>query len=363
MMKFEIGKTYSCCGLYGGEYVITVTDRTDKTINFVYSERTSDDRSVQTAEIILQDCSIYDHELNVIDTVKVETAIAWDYQPRGYYGEPLGDIDHGYYFALSTEKLWTVEEWEKFKKEKEEDNEMMKFELIAEQVKEDAEKRKAETAEIIEKGYLSTWSTEHHEQNDNGLKRESTATRWKQYTSGKITRAEAVELATKRAYKAIDKETAEKLAKLERVANAPDLEYISICVEWKRSATWGMNPTAYVNTNSERTSGHASGCGYDKESAAIAEALNQCDSVLKALYSFKEKQMREGQNDHSRTACTGHDNRNIIGYGAGYSTMPYFEGGVGASCFWSIFERLGYTCRGNHSGKNSDYYHIEKKTA
>lgn len=243
------------------------------------------------------------------------------------------------------------------------EDESMKFELIAEQVKEDAEQRKRDTAEIIEKGYLSTWSTEHHEQNDNGLKRESTATRWEQYTSGKITRAEAVELATKRAYKAIDKDTAEKLAKLERVANAPDLDYISICVEWKRSATWGMNPTAYVNTNSERTSGHASGCGYDKESAAIAQALNQCDSVLKALYSFKEKQMREGQNDHSRTACTGHDNRHIIGYGAGYATIPYFEGGVGASCFWSIFERIGYTCRGDHSGRHSTYYHIGKKTA
>lgn len=360
MIKFEIGKTYSCCGVYGGEYVITVTGRTEKTISFVYSERTSDDRSVQTAEIIIQNSCVYDHELNVIDTVEVETAIAWDYQPRGYYGEPLGDIEHGYYFATPfNEKLWTVEEWEKFKKEKEED-ESMKFELIAEQVKEDAEKRKRETAEIIEKGYLSTWSTEHHEQNDNGLKRESTATRWEQYTSGKITRAEAVELATKRAYKTIDKQTAEKLAKLERVANAPDLEYISICVEWKRSTTWGMNPTAYVNTNSERTSGHASGCGYDKESVAIAQALNQCDSVLKALYSFKEKQMREGQNDHSRTACTGHDNRHIIGYGAGYATIPYFEGGVGASCFWAILKKFGYKTI-EHHGKHSDFYSVEKE--
>lgn len=240
------------------------------------------------------------------------------------------------------------------------EEESMKFELIAAQVEQDAEKRKEETAEIIANGYLKTWSEEHHQQNDNGLKRHSTETRWNQYTSGKITRAEAVELATKRAYKQIDKDTAEKLAKLERVANAPDLDYISICVEWKRSSTWGMNPTAYARTNTESTSGHASGCGYDKESAAIAQALNQCDSVLKALYTYKENRMKEGQNDHSGTACTGHDNRHIIGYGAGYSTIPYFEGGVGASCFWNIFKKMGFETHGDHSGKHSDYYHIGK---
>lgn len=237
---------------------------------------------------------------------------------------------------------------------------MTRFEMIAAQVAEDAQNRKNETAEIIELGYLKKWNSENHEQNDNALKRESTATRWEQYTSGKITRAEAVAHAIKRAHKAIDKDTAAKLAKLERVANAPDLEYMSICVEWKRSSTWGTNPTAYANSNTESTSGHASGCGYDKESAALAEALNANDSVLKALYSYKEQKMREGENDHSGTACTGHDNRNIIGYGAGYATIPYFEGGVGASCFWSIFKKMGFNVTENHSGKHSDYYGITR---
>ena len=237
----------------------------------------------------------------------------------------------------------------------------MMFKLLATQIKEDAEKSKRTTTEFIERGYLSTWSKDIQNWNDNGLKQNSTAKRWEQYTNGKITRAKAVELATKRAYKTIDKRTTEKLAKLERVSNAPSLDHVSIIVEWKRSATWGGNPTASVYTGNEMAMGHASGCGYDKESAAIAQALNQCDSILKALYSFKEKRMREGQNDHSNTTCTGHDNRYIIGYGAGQDTMPYFEGGVGASCFWSIFERMGYTCQGDHSGKHSTYYHIDKK--
>lgn len=238
---------------------------------------------------------------------------------------------------------------------------MKSFEMIADQVKADAEKRKRDTAEFIKKGYLITWPEDLQKQNDNGLERESTATRWRQYTDGKITRVKAVDLATKRAYKAIDKATGEKLAQLERVANAPELEYISIFVEWKRSAVWGMNPTAYVKTNSESAAGHASGCGYDKESAAIAQALNQCDSVMKAIYSFKEKQMMEGKNDYSNTVCTGHDNRHIIGYGSGYETIPYFEGGVGASCFWSIFDRLGYVLREENSRKNHTYYMITRK--
>lgn len=243
------------------------------------------------------------------------------------------------------------------------EDESMKFELIAEQVKEDAEKRKRETAEIIEKGYLSTWSTEHHEQNDNGLKRESTATRWEQYTSGKITRAEAVELATKRAYKAIDKDTAEKLAKLDRIAQAPELSYITVAVEWKRSSVWGFNPTATVTTNTEFASGHASGCGYDKESAAIADAFNQCDSILKALYTYKENQLQAGKTDESKTASCGRSNGSIIGYGSGYGAIPYFEGGVGASCFWAILKKCGYITRENHSGKHSDFYSVEKEVA
>lgn len=195
------------------------------------------------------------------------------------------------------------------------------------------------------------------------LRRASTARRWEQFTNGEITEEQAKAYAVKREVKQIEKKRAEKLAHLERIANAPELDYISICVEWKRSYMWGMNPTAYTNTDHERATGTASGCGYDKESAAVAEALNQCDSVLKALYTYKERQLEEGKSDESRTACTGRDNRNIIAYGAGYSAIPYFEGGVGVSCFWHIFELLGFDVRYNNGGKHSDYYTITRKAA
>lgn len=41
-------------------------------------------------------------------------------------------------------------------------------------------------------------------------------------------------------------------------------------IEWKRSATWGLCPR--IMFNGEKVA-HASGCGYDKRSAVLAEAL------------------------------------------------------------------------------------------
>ena len=117
-----------------------------------------------------------------------------------------------------------------------------------------------------------------------------------------------------------------------------------------------------MRTNTGTYYGTASGCGYDKESAAIAEAFNKCDSILKALYQLKENGLRAGKTDASKTACTGVDNRNICGYGSGYSVLPYFEGGVGASCFWSILKDCGYKTSGHH-GKHSDFYSVEKEGA
>ena len=98
------------------------------------------------------------------------------------------------------------------------------------------------------------------------------------------------------------------------------------------------------------------GEGYIRE---VAEAFNKNNSILKALYSLKERALQAGQSDASRTACTGVDNRNICGYGSGYSIIPYFEGGVGVSCFWSILEKCGFKCSA-HYGKNETFYSVHK---
>lgn len=55
---------------------------------------------------------------------------------------------------------------------------------------------------------------------------------------------------------------------------------ISIAVEYKRSRTWGWNPAATVTASldgvrTDTTTGTASGCGYDKLSAAVCEAFSE----------------------------------------------------------------------------------------
>lgn len=239
---------------------------------------------------------------------------------------------------------------------------MFKFEMLVKRIQEDSEKRIAEKTFYIENGYFPAWAEEHRNNPDAGLKAYSTEKRWSQYTTGMISREKAVELASKRAMKGVEKDTAAKLEKLERVAAAPELEYIAVSVEWVRSKTWGYNPHVEVRTNTGTYTGTASGCGYDKESAAIADAFNKCDSILKALYSLKENGLQEGKSDASKTACTGVNNTEICGYGAGYSVLPYFEGGVGSSCFWDILKKCGYktSC---YYGKHSSFYRIERSVA
>lgn len=75
-----------------------------------------------------------------------------------------------------------------------------------------------------------------------------------------------------------------QLSRLEVVNDAPDLNYIKIKVEWKKSRTWGYNPTAEVWTNTHYyNTGKASGCGYDKESSAIESALRDSTSLQKFI--------------------------------------------------------------------------------
>ena len=211
---------------------------------------------------------------------------------------------------------------------------------------------------------MPTWAEENRNDPDRGIKEYSTARRWDQYQAGEITREKAVELATKRTFKEIDKETAEKINRLDNVAAAPVFGYASISVPWARSRTWGYNPTAEVlHIGDRRTEGHASGCGYDKESAAVASALNKNPAALRVLYELGEKALMNGKSPNSKTACTGYNWCDCVGYGSGYGVLPYFEGGVGVNCFWHIFEKAGYEVRCAGSGKMYDCYTIERTWA
>jgi hypothetical protein len=134
------------------------------------------------------------------------------------------------------------------------------------------------------------------------------------------------------------------IAKLDAVASVENIpDEIKIAVEWLKSKTWGANPHAEVWHPYDSFTGSASGCGYDKESAAVAEALNQSNAILKIAYDMIER-----------------GEQLPYGLGTSYRILPQFEGGVGVSCFARFFEQAGYTWNNAGSGKMFDCYYITK---
>lgn len=180
----------------------------------------------------------------------------------------------------------------------------------------------------------------------------ATDLRVNQVLAGSISFEDFLKFAEKRAEKKIEKEIALLETKLEKIEKAEKLQYVNINVDWVKSRTWGNNPHAEIKTNNSIFTGTASGYGYDKESTAVATALNQDFSVLKVLFDAKEKALQEGKENSSRE---------ILGYGSGYYTLPYFEGGVGVDCFRSIFEKCGYNWEYVASGKTYDVYRVTAK--
>lgn len=236
---------------------------------------------------------------------------------------------------------------------------MLKFENIRKAISEEKEKERENTKNFIQNGYIDTWPEEHRNDPDRGIERHSTPTRLEAYKAGKISREKAIELATVRALKQIDKQEATELEKIATIEKAGTLTSATITIEWKKSATWGNNPKATLRYSYTDNEGHENsnymegssigGCGYDKESTAAAEVLNKAPEALKPLYIAKEK-AAETKSSHE-----------VIGYGSGYGIKPYFEGGVGINCFRSIYEKLGYKWENTASGKTFDVYTIALK--
>lgn len=136
-----------------------------------------------------------------------------------------------------------------------------------------------------------------------------------------------------------------RLEKLEEIAlieqyNAP--KNADISVEWKRNKTWGYNPTAEIRTEKHVTSGTASYFGYDKESAAIASAMNNNPEIMRILYEHAEK---------------GEAFPYSVKMFAG---VPYFNRGCGVSCLQNVFKACGYKWRCVGSGRLYNCYTIEK---
>jgi len=159
-------------------------------------------------------------------------------------------------------------------------------------------------------------------------------------------------------YKAIERE----VKHINTVASAGKLVDAKISIEWKRSQMWGSNPTAecwysFIGNDGNQHSGYVKsgsigGCGYDKQSTAVADCLNQINEVLKPLYHLKNEQL----------AVSDKKNHELLGYGSGYSILPRIEGGVGVSCYPAIFDKIGMDFKTVASGKTFDVYTITKKS-
>jgi len=156
------------------------------------------------------------------------------------------------------------------------------------------------------------------------------------------------EVLKQRLNKHLEKSLNQELKNLE-FSDLPKIETLTINVEWKKSNMWGMNPTAeaYINGVGQVSSGSIGGCGYDKQSTAVARVLNQVPQFLKLMYELKNKNVEI-------------KNHELFGYGSGYYVLPSFEGGVGVSCYPKIFEKIGYKFETVASGKTFDVYKITK---
>lgn len=140
-----------------------------------------------------------------------------------------------------------------------------------------------------------------------------------------------------------EKNRGKYLAKIAAAEAAPDITAAHIDVEWKKSAVWGYNPTAEITGQQRRTSGHASGCGYDKQSAAIASAANVNPEIMRILYKHAE-------------------NGGVFPYSVNtWAGLPYFDGGCGVSCFYNVFDACGYSWVDVAHGKIYDVYRLEVK--
>lgn len=178
-----------------------------------------------------------------------------------------------------------------------------------------------------------------------------TNTQIKKYNNKELTIKQLKEILKNKIIKEYEQKQEKAIKKIDTIKEASEkVQTINISINWVKSNTWGYNPHATITTDyGEMTEGRASGCGYDKESASIAEALNKNNNILKLLYIAKNKKMTLKNNN----------NHDILGYGSGYGVLPYFEGGVGASSLMNIFRRLGYKITEYHT-KSSDFYTITK---
>lgn len=139
---------------------------------------------------------------------------------------------------------------------------------------------------------------------------------------------------------------------------------IRIEVTWKKSSTWGANPTAEVWADGYLgLSRSVGGCGYDKESTAIAEPFNRSKAMAKiAIIAKYICATYENLSFEQKKAL---DILGCYDYGVRFSihheTGIYWEGGVGASSFMNCIKTAGYKMDAEAHPKYFDFYSLSKR--
>ena len=142
--------------------------------------------------------------------------------------------------------------------------------------------------------------------------------------------------------KHLEKENEKNRAKAEK----QDVKSIDIRIEWKKSRMWGYNPYAeywctYKDGSVEYGKETCSGCGYDKASTVVAAIFNTCCCGM----------LWRRRNSKKETP---------YGIYRGASTWyPFFDGGIGVSCFSRIAEFLGGKFTTVSSGRSYDHYNVQ----
>lgn len=168
---------------------------------------------------------------------------------------------------------------------------------------------------------------------------------------------------------------ARRLEALGKLAAMPPANGIKIKIQWKKSATWGSNPSweAWVwgenakggspltsNRDWHRyaSGGGIGGCGYDKQSTATAEALNE---LLKPyMFRLNPRLFTRVRNDNGTTK-TGMPYGISSGCHGTQKKMwtlwdPHFNGGVGVNCHEEIVRYIGGKIITHEGGKDWDLY-------
>lgn len=131
-----------------------------------------------------------------------------------------------------------------------------------------------------------------------------------------------------------------------KIIEPPNIKCLEVRMIYRKSRTWGYVPKAYYtvlfddNTNRCGESPSQTGCGYDKTSCALAYVFNKVARGM--AYRKRKKQERP------------------YGIGKDLNDLPYFEGGVGESCYFKIARFLGLKKIVVHRGDVEDFYTFSK---